>query len=136
MSAAVVFFFMLVAFLRIHFVHGGGRYVRSQSQYNGLFIQIACTIVAALLYNLWFEACCLFRLPVRWLYFVYSDCLYGGGVLLIQIACTVVAVLLHYLWLVVFFLMLCEGLDVFISIVIVFATKSVLVWFLCLAYGT
>ena len=56
--------------------------------------------------------------------------------LIIQIACTVVAALLHYLWLVVFFLMLCEGLDIFISIVIVFPIKSVLKWFLFLAYGT
>ena len=47
-----------------------------------------------------------------------------------------VAALLHYLWLVVFFLMLCEGLDIFISIVIVFPIKSVLKWFLFLAYGT
>ena len=70
------------------------------------------------------------------LYCINLECLYDVGVLFIQIACTVVAALLHYLWLVVFFLRLCEGLDIFISIVIVFPIKSVLVWFLLLAYGT
>jgi hypothetical protein len=47
----------------------------------------------------------------------------------------VVAVLLHYLWLVVFFLMLCEGIDIFISIVVVFPQKSILTWLLLMAYG-
>ncbi|XP_070189467.1 adhesion G protein-coupled receptor B1-like [Littorina saxatilis] len=52
-----------------------------------------------------------------------------------EIVCTVVAAFLHYLWLVVFFLMLCEGIDIFITIVILFPTKSVLAWLLLTAYG-
>ncbi|XP_070189464.1 adhesion G protein-coupled receptor B1-like [Littorina saxatilis] len=52
-----------------------------------------------------------------------------------EIVCTVVAGLLHYLWLVVFFLMLCEGIDIFITIVIIFPTKSALAWLLLTAYG-
>lgn len=52
-----------------------------------------------------------------------------------EIACKVVSALLHYLFLVVFFLMLCEGLDIFISIVIIFPIKSVLVKLLIMAYG-
>ncbi|XP_070180764.1 latrophilin-like protein LAT-2 [Littorina saxatilis] len=50
--------------------------------------------------------------------------------------CTVVAVLLHYLWLAVFCLMLCEGLDLFFSIIIVFPrARSILPWLLLMAYG-
>ncbi|KAK7107190.1 hypothetical protein V1264_015148 [Littorina saxatilis] len=52
-----------------------------------------------------------------------------------ETACTVVAGLLHYLWLVAFFLMLSEGIDIFISIVHVFPTKSGLVPLLIMAYG-
>ncbi|XP_070189458.1 mucin-22-like isoform X2 [Littorina saxatilis] len=52
-----------------------------------------------------------------------------------KIVCTVVAAFLHYLWLVVFFLMLCEGIDIFITVVIVFPTESVIGWLLLMAYG-
>lgn len=52
-----------------------------------------------------------------------------------QIPCKIVAALLHYLFLTMFFLNLCEGLDIFISIVIVFPIKSVLTWLLVMAYG-
>ncbi|KAL8581715.1 hypothetical protein ACOMHN_043133 [Nucella lapillus] len=62
-----------------------------------------------------------------------TDAVHGGsGVAALPVAG---AVLLHYLWLVVFCLMLCEGLDIFISIVIIFPTKSVLLKLLLMAYG-
>ncbi|XP_052239707.1 adhesion G protein-coupled receptor L3-like isoform X4 [Dreissena polymorpha] len=47
-----------------------------------------------------------------------------------KIVCTTVASLLHYIYLVVFSLMLVEGIDIAVSILIVFKTKSKLKWML------
>ncbi|KAH3690821.1 hypothetical protein DPMN_191677 [Dreissena polymorpha] len=50
------------------------------------------------------------------------------------IVCTTVASLLHYIYLVVFSLMLVEGIDIAVSILIVFKTKSKLKWMLTAAW--
>ncbi|KAK6171116.1 hypothetical protein SNE40_019373 [Patella caerulea] len=49
--------------------------------------------------------------------------------------CTAVSALLHFFYLVVFFLMLAEGVEVFISVVYVFATKSRLKWIMLGSWG-
>ncbi|KAH3809195.1 hypothetical protein DPMN_137556 [Dreissena polymorpha] len=50
------------------------------------------------------------------------------------IVCTTLASLLHYIYLVVFSLMLVEGIDVAVSILIVFQTRSKLKWMLSAAW--
>ncbi|XP_052279329.1 adhesion G-protein coupled receptor D1-like [Dreissena polymorpha] len=54
--------------------------------------------------------------------------------LAIVIICTTLASFLHYIYLVVFSLMLVEGIDVAVSILIVFQTKSKLKWMLSAAW--
>ncbi|XP_052215789.1 adhesion G protein-coupled receptor L3-like isoform X2 [Dreissena polymorpha] len=51
-----------------------------------------------------------------------------------KIVCTTLASLLHYIYLVVFSLMLVEGIDVAVSILIVFQTRSKLKWMLSAAW--
>ncbi|XP_052286124.1 adhesion G protein-coupled receptor L2-like isoform X3 [Dreissena polymorpha] len=51
-----------------------------------------------------------------------------------KIICTTLASLLHYIYLVVFSLMLVEGIDVAVSILIVFQTQSKLKWMLSAAW--
>ncbi|XP_052282056.1 adhesion G protein-coupled receptor L1-like [Dreissena polymorpha] len=51
-----------------------------------------------------------------------------------KIVCTTLASLLHYIYLVVFSLMLVEGIDVAVSILIVFKTQSKLKWMLTAAW--
>jgi len=53
-----------------------------------------------------------------------------------QVACIVVAALLHYLFLAAFCWMLCEGVMIFLMLVVVFSTLSKRWWFfLLLGYG-
>ncbi|XP_060579946.1 cadherin EGF LAG seven-pass G-type receptor 1-like isoform X3 [Ruditapes philippinarum] len=49
--------------------------------------------------------------------------------------CTAVSALLHYFYLVVFFLMLAYGIEIAISVVYVFVTRSRIKWLLPLAWG-
>ena len=54
-----------------------------------------------------------------------------------QIVCAIVAVLLHYLFLSAFCWMLCEGILLFLLLVIVFSSMSKQLWpFLLIGYGT
>jgi len=54
-----------------------------------------------------------------------------------QIVCTVIAALLHYIFLVVFLLMLAEGIQVAYTVIVVFNTRSktrillTLAWSMC-----
>ena len=52
----------------------------------------------------------------------------------LQDVCTAIAVLLHFAFLVVFFLMLAEGIDIAVSIMYVFATKSRILWLIPLSW--
>ncbi|BFZ09487.1 hypothetical protein BsWGS_12526 [Bradybaena similaris] len=52
-----------------------------------------------------------------------------------EVGCKVVAALLHYLFLVVFFTMLCEGIEVFKSLTFVFTSESIICQLLSLSYG-
>ncbi|CAC5379423.1 unnamed protein product [Mytilus coruscus] len=52
----------------------------------------------------------------------------------ISVVCTAIAVALHYLFLLDFALMLAEGIQVAIMVVIIFRTKSILQWLLPLCY--
>ena len=55
----------------------------------------------------------------------------------IQVGCAIVAVLLHYLFLSAFCWMLCEGIILFLLLVIVFSNMSKQLWpFLLIGYGT
>ena len=54
---------------------------------------------------------------------------------LFQALCTAMAVLLQYIYLVVFFLMLAEGIEIGITVLYVFVTKSRLKWILPAAWG-
>ncbi|KAL5009618.1 hypothetical protein ScPMuIL_011923 [Solemya velum] len=49
--------------------------------------------------------------------------------------CTAIAALLHYIYLVVFFLMLAEGIEVAVTVLYVFSTKSRVRWMLPLSWG-
>ena len=51
---------------------------------------------------------------------MFFNCLY----ITFQIACTVIAALLHYIFLVVFMLMLAEGIQVAYTVIVVFNTHS------------
>ncbi|XP_046546561.1 uncharacterized protein LOC124256630 isoform X2 [Haliotis rubra] len=52
-----------------------------------------------------------------------------------QAVCTAISALLHFFFLVVFFLMLAEGVEVLVSVIYVFNTKSRLRWLLLLSWG-
>ncbi|KAK7491589.1 hypothetical protein BaRGS_00017228, partial [Batillaria attramentaria] len=105
----------------------------------GCSISIFCLLVTIIVYiGLWRyvksdRSVVLVNLCVV-LLLAYITFLAGVNRTEVEIACKVVSALLHYLFLVVFFLMLCEGLDIFISVVIVFPIKSVLIWLLLMAY--
>ncbi|XP_059154546.1 uncharacterized protein LOC131940023 isoform X2 [Physella acuta] len=49
--------------------------------------------------------------------------------------CTVVAALLHFFFLAVFFIMLGEGIEIMKSVIVVFTSRSILVYLLAVAYG-
>ena len=54
-----------------------------------------------------------------------------------QVGCAIVAVLLHYLFLSAFCWMLCEGIILFLMLVVVFSSMSKQIWpFLLIGYGT
>ncbi|XP_076445185.1 uncharacterized protein LOC143283056 isoform X2 [Babylonia areolata] len=106
----------------------------------GCGVSIFCLLLTIIIYRVFWRyvksdrSVILMNLCVM-LILAYVTFLAGVNRVQYKLACTVVAVLLHYLWLVVFFLMLCEGLDIFVSVVIVFPTKSVLCKLLLMAYG-
>ncbi|XP_052279115.1 sushi, von Willebrand factor type A, EGF and pentraxin domain-containing protein 1-like isoform X5 [Dreissena polymorpha] len=52
-----------------------------------------------------------------------------------KIVCTTIAALLQYVYLVVFFLMLAEGIEIAVTVLYVFVTKSRLKWMLPCAWG-
>ncbi|CAG5131574.1 unnamed protein product, partial [Candidula unifasciata] len=52
-----------------------------------------------------------------------------------EVGCKVVAALLHFLFLVVFFTMLCEGIEVFKSVTFVFTSDSIIRQLLLISYG-
>ena len=58
----------------------------------------------------------------------YSNCF-------LQDACIAVAALLQYIYLVVFFLMLAEGIEIAVTVLYVFSTKSRIKWLLPAAWG-
>lgn len=55
--------------------------------------------------------------------------------LIFQIACIIITGVLHYVFLVVFFLMLCNGISVARSVIYVFKTKSRLPIYIAVAWG-
>ncbi|XP_052793458.1 putative adhesion G protein-coupled receptor E4P [Mya arenaria] len=67
---------------------------------------------------------------------IFSYALFLGGVDRTEnrIVCTTIAALLHYIYLVVFCLMLAEGVDIFMSVRFVFTTKSKFKWIILVAW--
>jgi len=53
-----------------------------------------------------------------------------------QVLCKVIAALLHFFFLAVFFLMLAYGIEIGVSVIYVFVTRSRLKWLLPCAWGT
>jgi len=53
----------------------------------------------------------------------------------LQNACTALTALMHYFFLAAFCLMLAEGIDILISVVIVFSATSKLKWLLLMGWG-
>ncbi|XP_070180763.1 adhesion G protein-coupled receptor L3-like [Littorina saxatilis] len=107
----------------------------------GCGISICCLIITLIVYRVCWRYLrsdrnvILANLYVT-LVLAYVTLLVGADHTSPRAGCTVVAVLLHYLWLAVFCLMLCEGLDLFFSIIIVFPrARSILPWLLLMAYG-
>ena len=74
-------------------------------------------------------------LSLRWTYI--SKCTLShvsAHFTIFQDACTAIAVLLQYIYLVVFFLMLAEGIEIAVMVVYVFTTKSRIKWLIPLAW--
>ena len=62
---------------------------------------------------------------------------YISMTLIVQVGCAIVAVLLHYFFLSAFCWMLCEGIFLFLLLVVVFSSMSKRIWpFLLIGYGT
>ncbi|XP_067675273.1 uncharacterized protein [Haliotis asinina] len=68
---------------------------------------------------------------------IIAYCIFLGGVTQTenQAVCTAISALLHFFFLVVFFLMLAEGVEVLVSVIYVFNAKSRLRWLLLLSWG-
>ncbi|KAH3725459.1 hypothetical protein DPMN_051303 [Dreissena polymorpha] len=95
----------------------------------GVALSIACLLLTILTYTcLWRylrndRAVLLLNLSVA-LLIAYGSFLAGVERTENKIVCKAIAALLHYIYLVVFCLMLAEGIDLVITVVFVFATKS------------